>query len=250
MRRWIRLGLDVVLPRACPTCDRPLPAGAPSPLCAACRAAIVVPAACPCARCGGPAPPGAHLCVVRAALPRLRRRASARAVSSAGDPRNVLARAVQHLKYHGRRGAGRAARRAARRALPASRRRAPRAGPAAPVAAARAWLQPGAAPRARASRAAGPRVRPATPRAHAAPRPSRRSSTPPHDATNVRGAFALRRGARPAHRASSWSTTCSPPAPRPTRVRARCSPAARAACTSTPSAGHRDARACGRAADR
>ena len=30
MRRWIRLGLDVVLPRACPTCDRPLPAGAPS----------------------------------------------------------------------------------------------------------------------------------------------------------------------------------------------------------------------------
>jgi ComF family protein len=102
MRRWIRLGLDVVLPRACPTCDRPLPAGAPSPLCAACRAAIVVPVACPCARCGGPAPPGGT-CV--SCVQRCPAFTGARALGPyrPGDPRDVLARAVQQLKYHARR---------------------------------------------------------------------------------------------------------------------------------------------------
>jgi len=100
MRRWIRLGLDVVLPRACPTCDRPLSAGAPSPLCAACRAAIVVPVACPCARCGGPAPPGGT-CV--SCVQRCPAFTGARALGPyrPGDPRDVLARAVQQLKYRG-----------------------------------------------------------------------------------------------------------------------------------------------------
>jgi ComF family protein len=100
MRRWIRLGLDVVLPRACPTCDRPLSAGAPSPLCAACREAIVAPVACPCVRCGGPAPPTGSCtgCVQRSFA-----FASARSLGPyrPGDPRDVLARAVWELKYRG-----------------------------------------------------------------------------------------------------------------------------------------------------
>jgi ComF family protein len=100
MGGWIRFGLDVVLPRACPTCDRPLPAGAPSLLCMACRVAIAVPVASPCVRCGGPAPPTGTCaaCVRRSPV-----FASARSLGPyrPGDPRDVLARAVQQLKYRG-----------------------------------------------------------------------------------------------------------------------------------------------------
>ncbi|HKA30421.1 MAG TPA: ComF family protein [Candidatus Binatia bacterium] len=82
MRRWIALGLDVLLPRSCVTCDQVLPAGTSSPLCAACRAAIVAPGV---AMCHSPA------------------FTSARSLGPyrPGDPRDVLARAVQRLKYHG-----------------------------------------------------------------------------------------------------------------------------------------------------
>ena len=98
MRRWIALGLDVLLPRSCVTCDRALPAGTPSPLCAACTAAIVVPGDATCARCGGPAPVFCPSCLQHSPA-----FTSARSLGPyrPGDPRDVLARAVQRLKYHG-----------------------------------------------------------------------------------------------------------------------------------------------------
>jgi ComF family protein len=98
MRRWIALGLDVLLPRACATCDRALRTGEPSSLCAACRAAIVVPAMTTCARCGGPAPRSCPSCPQRSPA-----FTSARSLGwyRPGDPRDVLARAVQRLKYRG-----------------------------------------------------------------------------------------------------------------------------------------------------
>jgi ComF family protein len=100
MTQWIRLGLDVLLPRACPTCDRPLPAGAASPLCGPCVAAIVTPVASACARCSGPLAAGASCPSCAKRCPAF---SSARSLGPyrPGDPRDVLARAVQLLKYHG-----------------------------------------------------------------------------------------------------------------------------------------------------
>jgi len=88
MSSWVRVALDVLLPRTCAPCGRPLDAGAPSPLCRACDAAIL----------GLAASPG-----FRALPPPI---ASARALGPyvGGQPGNVLARTIQHLKYHGARG--------------------------------------------------------------------------------------------------------------------------------------------------
>jgi len=101
MRQWIALGFDVLLPRSCVTCDRALPAGTPSPLCAACRAGIVVPGGATCARCGGPAPAFCPSCLHHSPA-----FTSARCLGPyrPGDPHDVLSRAVQRLKYHGHRG--------------------------------------------------------------------------------------------------------------------------------------------------
>jgi ComF family protein len=89
MTSWLRVALDVLLPRACPPCGQPLVPGAPSPLCPACWSALTnaTPS-------GLLAPRAARLLAaldtVRAAGP-----------YQAGHPGNVLARAVQQLKYHG-----------------------------------------------------------------------------------------------------------------------------------------------------
>jgi len=106
MREWIRLGLDVLVPRACLACDQPLAAGAASALCAPCLAAIVGssggpaagPVASACARCGALAGARCPSCAKR--CPEF---TSARCLGPyrPGDPHDVLARAVQRLKYHG-----------------------------------------------------------------------------------------------------------------------------------------------------
>jgi ComF family protein len=82
-----------------------LRAGVASPLCAACRAAIVeVPAGLGCARCGGAGGrPGVACARCRTHPPAF---TTARALGPyvGGFPGNVLSRTVQHLKYHGERG--------------------------------------------------------------------------------------------------------------------------------------------------
>ncbi len=106
MRRLFRVLLDCVFPATCEACDRPLAAGAPSCLCAACVGAIVRPAAPLCAPCGVPlGDPAAVVCgACRRRPPAF---ASARAAGvylraeTAGGP---LAVAVQAFKYRGRRG--------------------------------------------------------------------------------------------------------------------------------------------------
>lgn len=101
--RWLDLALDVVLPRNCMPCGTPLPAGAPSDLCAACRAAVVGFPHPPCPRCGDPIGAGGVPCpACRARPPAF---ASARALGPylPGPPANTLAVAIQHLKYRGAR---------------------------------------------------------------------------------------------------------------------------------------------------
>ena len=216
----------------------PLAAGAPSPLCAACRAAIVGPVRSRCARCGAPSPAGARC----AACVRSRPRSPARARSArivAGRPAATSSRArCSTLKYHGDRGLAAPLGELLAVALPVRRRRACRAGPAARVAAPRAWLQPGAAARARASRAgAASPLRPATARAHArdgrARRPRRRRTARER----------ARRVPRPAPGQAARRPDRRPGRRRPhhrrhgRRVRARrCAPPAPARRTSTRSA--------------
>ena len=103
MTTWIRAALDLLLPRACPPCGRPLPVGARSRLCALCATAIADPARPGCACCGASvASPVAACDRCRVHPPAF---ASARALGPyvGGDPGNVLARTVQHLKYRGAR---------------------------------------------------------------------------------------------------------------------------------------------------
>ena len=248
MRRWIRLGLDVVLPRDVPApaigrCPpgRP-PRSAPRVgLRSSSRSRVRARAAAVPHRPGGTCASCVH------APPRLHRRARARTVSSRRPAQRPGARgaAAQVPRPAGQLAAPLGELLAEH--YPLRRRRPPRPGPAAPVAAARPWLQPGAAARTR------PRAPPAPSRRD--PRLLVRTRATPEQAeldaaarrTNVRGAFALapRREARAPHR-------------RPGRRRPHhrrhgrrvCARAARrrrpAACTSTPSAGHRDASACGR----
>jgi len=102
VRSWARLALDCLFPRSCAPCGAPLAAGAPSALCLACRAAIAAPSGARCARCGATATPPGLVCI--ACVRRPPAFASARALGpyragTAGA--NVLARAVQALKYHG-----------------------------------------------------------------------------------------------------------------------------------------------------
>lgn len=97
--RWLDLALDVVLPRSCIPCGTPLPPGAPSALCATCRAAMVgFPHPC-CPRCGDPIGAGGVPCPACQARPPAF--ASARALGPyvPGPPANLLAVAIQHLKY-------------------------------------------------------------------------------------------------------------------------------------------------------
>ena len=99
MNWWLRAAFDVVLPRVCPPCGCPLPAGASSPLCEACRDALVDPAmpCCPC--CGGAPGAGARRCAPCLGHPPAFETARALGPYVAAGGGNVLARTVQHLKY-------------------------------------------------------------------------------------------------------------------------------------------------------
>jgi ComF family protein len=105
VRRWLDLLLDVLLPATCEVCQRPLAGRAERALCAACLATMSPPRAPLCPTCGVPlgGDPAASCAPCRSAPPAF---ATARAAglylpSAAGG--NVLARAVQRLKYDRRR---------------------------------------------------------------------------------------------------------------------------------------------------
>ncbi len=104
MRRWLRLGLDCLLPRDCDACERPLPAGAPGAICAACLATMRPPDAPRCATCGVPVARPVQRCSdCDRSTPAF---STARAVGlylpvEAGL--NPLARSIHALKYRGRR---------------------------------------------------------------------------------------------------------------------------------------------------
>jgi ComF family protein len=89
MSRWVRIALDLLLPRTCAPCGGALDAGARSPLCTACGAAIVGLTQVSPSRRALPSP----LVSARALGPYV-----------GGPPGNVLARTIQHLKYRGERG--------------------------------------------------------------------------------------------------------------------------------------------------
>ncbi len=102
MTGWLRVALDLALPRTCPPCGRLLAVGAPASLCAVCRAALVAPPVAGCARCGAAGVPDPTCGACRARPPAFD---SARALGPylAGAPGNVLSCTVQHLKYRGAR---------------------------------------------------------------------------------------------------------------------------------------------------
>jgi ComF family protein len=91
MTSWLRVAFDLLLPRACPPCGQALVPGARSPLCPACRAALAQTT---------PSGVGA---AVRASPPAALDSAHAAGPYRPGAPDDVLARAVQQLKYHGAR---------------------------------------------------------------------------------------------------------------------------------------------------
>jgi ComF family protein len=98
MLSWVRIVLDLLLPRTCAPCGSAIDLGAPSPLCVACTAAIVAPEPAGGAGHGAhrpdPAPPVTlgTLTSVRALGPYV-----------GGPSGNVLACTIQHLKYRGAR---------------------------------------------------------------------------------------------------------------------------------------------------
>jgi len=106
MPRWLQVLLDGVFPQHCEACERPLPLGHGSCLCAACRAAMAAPAPPLCRSCGvplrliGPSDP-CPSCVHHPPAFAAARAAALYLPSASGL--NPLAAAVQGLKYRRRR---------------------------------------------------------------------------------------------------------------------------------------------------
>src|SRR5437867_3552305 len=99
LRGWLRLLLDVVFPATCEGCDTTLPAGHPSCLCDACKAALGRAEGSLCERCGVPVASDSPCAACRTRPPAFERaRAAGWYVSD-----SVLASAVQSLKYRRRR---------------------------------------------------------------------------------------------------------------------------------------------------
>jgi len=99
LRGWLRLLLDVVFPATCEGCDTTLPAGHPSCLCDACKAALGRAEGSLCERCGVPVASDSPCAACRTRPPAFgRARAAGWYVSG-----SVLASAVQSLKYRRRR---------------------------------------------------------------------------------------------------------------------------------------------------
>jgi ComF family protein len=102
MRRPFAIVADLVFPRDCPACERPLAPGHPGALCLPCRATLE-PAPDPrCDRCGIPTPPPHVLCAACADRPPAydTARALGLYLAEAGTL-NPLAAAVRALKYRG-----------------------------------------------------------------------------------------------------------------------------------------------------
>lgn len=104
MRRVLAVLADVVLPRACAGCERPLPAGHRGALCAACRTSMTTWTGWRCGRCGAPVSRPMPAC-----SPCIRRPPAFASAAALGLYRptavglNPLAATVQALKYRGRR---------------------------------------------------------------------------------------------------------------------------------------------------
>src|SRR5438094_110636 len=95
LRGWLRLLLDVVFPATCEGCNTTLPAGHPSCLCDACKAALGRAEGSLCERCGVPVASDSPCATCRTRPPAFERaRAAGWYVSG-----SVLASAVQSLKY-------------------------------------------------------------------------------------------------------------------------------------------------------
>jgi ComF family protein len=106
MPHWLRVLLDGVFPPHCEACERPVPLGHGSCLCAPCRAAMAPPPEPLCSRCG--APLGAsrpsdqcYRCLRHAPAFSAARAAALYLASDTGL--NPLAAAVKALKYRRRR---------------------------------------------------------------------------------------------------------------------------------------------------
>lgn len=103
MIRWLRTLGDLILPSECEGCHRPLPLGHPSCLCSPCHAAIVPPPPPLCARCGVPSSPAEVCPECRDHSPAFVRARALGLYLPSDRGLNPLARAIQGLKYGGRR---------------------------------------------------------------------------------------------------------------------------------------------------
>ena len=100
--------VSVLLAPACAACARPLDAPTAGPVCAACWAAIVPITAPVCGQCGDPLASWRHISVAEARCPRCRRLGGAVSGARAIGPYEGPLRAIVHaLKYDGRRSLGR-----------------------------------------------------------------------------------------------------------------------------------------------
>jgi len=104
MLRWARVLLDVVFPSACEACDAALPVGAGVVLCTICRAGMPAPGLPWCDVCGVPGAFAGDRCAgCRTRRPAYRRARAAGLYAPDAPTGSALARAVQRLKYGGRR---------------------------------------------------------------------------------------------------------------------------------------------------
>ena len=105
MPHWARVLLDVLVPRCCEVCERALPVGHTSCVCAGCRASMRPLPKSLCVACGVPLPPASRprcpICI--ASPPRFTTARAAALYLPTAVGLNPLAAAIHHLKYARRR---------------------------------------------------------------------------------------------------------------------------------------------------
>jgi ComF family protein len=102
MGGWTAVAADLLFPRACVACERPLGIGHPRALCDACWATLAMPDGALCDRCGIPVPSPLLTCAPCATHPPAFDHARSLGLyRSERGQLNPLARAVRALKFRG-----------------------------------------------------------------------------------------------------------------------------------------------------